>query len=191
MVDFITNNIYSTLFSMEFSKLIRDPIKNKASIIEFYRAFVRDICGGRMKVPFSPGQILGNLYTSIVLGKEHWYDLIPDIEFSSISPEWGLNGGTVSDSVISDPSLKHVITRLRNALGHGNLEYNLPKGLGSHDAIMKKSTIKFHDERPNRTSNYFDAEFTLEQLFLFNKQFQSIIHKHVRAKYGVKDPKTP
>ena len=180
-LDFITSSMFSLGFLKNISDIIFSPNKYKVTVGQFYDQWIKNCGAQNIKIPFSLGAILGDLYCGILFAKENWIDLLPDVDFRSVDPKWGISGLTFTASKVTNPNLKYLVKRIRNALGHGNIEVNVPKGIEKNE-ITAKVTIDFHDENMRDSSDTFDMTCSLDQLSTFVKEFQSIIHSHVRSK---------
>ncbi|MFQ6074736.1 MAG: hypothetical protein ACE5Z5_01190 [Candidatus Bathyarchaeia archaeon] len=90
-IDHITNTMFSVAFLMEISDFIFSPLANSLTVGQFYNQWIRRVVPDQIKIPFSPGIILGELYVAIVYGKEMWFDIIPDVEVNKLHPECELS----------------------------------------------------------------------------------------------------
>ena len=74
------DNITNTMFSVAFLNAINDFIfssnRNKLTVGQFYDNWKSSFA--EIKLPLSPGIMLGELYVAIVYGKEIWFDVVPD-----------------------------------------------------------------------------------------------------------------
>ena len=181
-VDFITDSMCSLDFLQGITNVIFSRDRDKFTVGSFYDQWLQESGIKDIKVPFSLGTILGCLYCGILFAKEHWFDLLPDVGLANADPEWGISGTTYYCTATTDRSLKYVVKRIRNALGHGNADVNIPKDMKDRAELMTRVTLQFHDVNIRRPSDTFDIELSLDQLSKFIKAFQSLIHKHVRSK---------
>lgn len=184
-VDLLTH----AMFSLDFLRAISDSIfsarRNDLAVGRFYDAWLKGTGRTEDLIPFSPGIILGYMYVGILFAKENWFDLLPDIDSVAAGTEWGLEGLRVVAPKEVKPSLKYVVRRIRNALGHGRVVVNVPgKGL-SRENMLHAVTVTFQDENQRDPSDKFEAELSLDGIIRFVRKFQSVVHKHVRDKYRI------
>jgi len=89
-------------------------------------------------------------YLSLILGKEKWYPLLPNRNARSSPEEWVICNCTFNDSCNRNPTLKHVIKRMRNGFSHGNIECDVPQKIKSmfrHEAL-KQTIFTIKDKSP-------------------------------------------
>lgn len=175
------------MFSLDFLECITDvvfsPNPDAITVGHFYDQWLKASGAKENKIPFSLGAIFGYLYCGILFTKEHWLDVLPDVDFATADEGWGISGVSfTAPNLINSASLKYVVRRIRNALGHGYFTVNVPKGLKDRSEIMTRVTLQFHDENIRDTSDTFDIELNFYQLSKFIKKFQSVIHHYVRSK---------
>lgn len=181
-VDFITNCMFSLSFLESISDIIFSSNKNSLTVGQFYDNFLKKSGATKPKIPYNQGAVLGYLYCGILFAKEHWFDLLPDVDLANADPKWGLSGLACIAPKMIKPSLKDTVRRIRNALGHGNVDITVPKDIKDRTELMTRVTIHFHDENMKDSSDTFDIIPNLKQLYEFVKTFQSEIHQHVRSK---------
>lgn len=144
--------------------------------------------GKRGGLRISYPSTLGSSSVICTLGsfaKENWFDLLPDIDSVVAGTEWGLEGLRVVAPKEVKPSLKYVVRRIRNALGHGRVVVNVPgKGL-TRENMLQTVTVTFHDENQRDPSDTFEAELSSDGITRLVRKFQSVVHKHVRDKYRI------
>lgn len=148
----------------------------------FYDEWLKASGAREKKIPFSLGAIIGYLYCGILFTKEHWFELLPDVDFIDADLRWGISGTPFSAPKREKPSLKYVVRRIRNALGHGNIDVNVPRDLKDRTDRMTRVTIKFCDRNNSDPSDTFHIELSLKQLSTFVRAFQSLIHNKVRSR---------
>lgn len=190
-VDVVTNTMLSLGFLDDISKVIFSPNRHRISVGEFYDKWLQATGAPELKVPFNLGVFVAYLYCGLLVTKENWYDLLPDTELSNLDPDWGLVGVTCTAPKQPRVTLPHFIRRLRNALGHANLSFSVPKDIKYLEDIHtrvehmhKRVALTFRDENPRDPSDTFQATLTLIQLEKLIKKFHSIVHRTVRVKYG-------
>lgn len=181
-VDLVTDSMISTGFLQDITDFIFSPHRHSMSVGQFYDRWLAERKLSIPKIPFSLGAILGFLYCGLLFTKEHWYDLLPTESFDSVAPRWGLSGTTIIYPAEPAPSFQQVIRRVRNALGHGSVNVNIPSDLTDRAQIMKKVSVAFFDQHPKNPSDTFEGTFTLESLTVLVREFQGVIHAHVSSK---------
>ena len=188
-MDIITGSMYSTNLLKNFTVAIFDPNLKSLTIGELYEQW-KKMCGFpedyNNYIPYSFGSIVGYLYCGILLSKEKWFDLLPEDKIDEANIEWGFSSATYSCPKKPSPTIRYAIRRMRNALGHGNILINVPKGIKrdkkDKDDFEKKITLKFHDVDPRNPGDTFDIEIPLLGLSAAIKKFHSITYKHVTSK---------
>lgn len=173
-VDFVTSCIMGTGFLMGVTSLLHTPQRENISVGQFYRDWLQCASPQQRRLPVEPGNFVGCLNCGLILTKELWFDLILDTPVSEAPEDWGFADLTVSDSKQSEPTLRHVMRRIRNALAHGNIKLNVC-GLAITDSLFH-----FHDESQRKGT--FDAVISISTLIKMIRKFQSVVHFHVRAK---------
>ncbi len=181
-VDLVTNAMYSLSFLQSINDHIFFEKSDTMTVGQFYNKWLKDITAIEPKVPFSLGAILGYLYIGILFTKEHWFDLLPDIEYSQVDTSWGISNTEYISPKNPNPTFKYVVRRIRNALGHGYVIIDTPKVLKDKGDRFTKVYLKFHDVNSRDADDTFDVRLSIEQLFKFVKAFQSLVYNHVRNK---------
>lgn len=180
--DLLTNG----MFSLDFLKAITDVIfsehRNKITVGDFYDEWLRGSGASGYKIPFSLGAIVAYLYCGLVLTKELWDHLVPDDPVSSIASDWSLSNITVSAPREHNPSARYIVRRIRNSLSHGNIRLNVPNGISDRSQLMKRTSVRFHDDNQRDPADVFDAEASLDTLTQVITKFHSEIHRYVREK---------
>jgi hypothetical protein len=181
-VDLITDCMYAIDYLIDISNYTFSDKKDTITLGQFYQAWFRKTRSTRKAIiPFNPGIFLGYLYVGILYAKENWFNLLPEDVLSKADPAWGLRDATVSAPKEADPTVKYIVRRIRNSLGHGRPTITIPAGIKPEE-LFTKITISFHDVSMSDGADTFDIALTLEQLFKLIKKFQSVIHKFVREK---------
>lgn len=181
-VDHITDCMYAIDYLVDVSNYTFSDKNDTITLGQFYHAwFKRTGSTRRAIIPFNPGIFLGYLYVGILYAKENWLDLLPDDTLNTADKAWGLSETTVSAPKEPNPTIKYVITRIRNSLAHGRPIMTLPAGMKPEE-LFTKITFSFHDINSYDSENTFDITLTLEQLSKLIRKYQSTIHKHVREK---------
>ncbi len=134
-------------------------------------------------IPYSFGAIVGNLYCGILLAKEQWFELLPEDSLDDSSENWGFESAKYCSPIKPAPTIKYAFRRIRNALGHGNININFPSDTQRDPKdkadFEKKLTIKFHDVHPRNTKDTFDMEISLLGLLTAIREFHKIAYMHV------------
>lgn len=183
-MDVFSSSMHSLGFLRNITTAIFDNNVRSMTVREFYDIHAK-FSKNTEFIPYHFGPIVGNLYCGLLLAKEYWLDLLPDDELPMSDPEWCLSDVTCTSPKQAKPTVKYVIRRIRNALGHGSFVINFPegtkKGTDKH-GYEKKLTIKFHDENQRDSSDTFDIELSLYRLFKIIKKFHAIAYRHVTSK---------
>ncbi|MGF1716697.1 hypothetical protein L4D08_17670 [Photobacterium chitinilyticum] len=181
-VDLVTDSMFSVDFLKEISGLIFSEDADKVSVADFYSQWLERSGSKEHKIPFSLGIIASYLYTGILLTKERWFDLIPNDSSQEKLTEWGLSSISYTAAKKSSPSVRYVIKRMRNALGHGNIKVDVPKEFINKSEVMQKVYFEFYDENMRDPSDTFHARANLESLASIVRSIQSVAHKDVRER---------
>lgn len=181
-MDIISGSMYSLNFLRNISVAIFDQRIEDISVREFHTAWLKKVKNTEHSVPYCLGSILGYLYCGILLSKERWYDLLPEVPITSAPSEWGLAGVKYHSPKRSDPSIKHVIRRIRNALGHGNISMDVPCNLDYRKdkfEFEKRTFIKFYDEDSRDKFDVFEIEISIDGLSALVKKFQGLVYPEI------------
>ncbi|MCH7492995.1 hypothetical protein IID19_05440, partial [Patescibacteria group bacterium] len=113
--------------------------------------------------------------------KENWFDLITNKPIENSPGVWGLkNYQPICPE--KRPTLRYVINRIRNSLGHGYAKIKVPKNIKKIE-MFDKITFEFKDEKKMRgKKDSFQITIKMVDLNKFIKKFQSEIHNYVRNK---------
>ncbi len=181
-VDRITECMYSLDYLVDVSNYTFSDQKDRITLGKFYDAWFKKTGSTRkVIIPFNPGIFLGYLYVGILYAKENWFDQLPDDRLDAADTAWGLNGVTVSAPKKPQPTVKYVVKRIRNSLGHGRPIITIPPGIKPEE-LFTKITFSFHDVNMKNSADTFGLTLTLDRLSKLIKKFQSVIHKFVREK---------
>jgi len=188
-MDIVTGSLYSLNFLRNITTAIFDPNKKSLKLEEIYeqwlkmRGFPQSY---KTPIPYNPGSITGYIYCGILLAKEKWFNLLPEDKIDEASPDWGFSSATYSSPEEPSPTIKYAIRRIRNALGHGKILFNVPSDIqrnkNDKDDFEKKVTLKFHDENPKKPGDTFDIEISLFGLATAIKKFHNIAYTYVTTK---------
>jgi hypothetical protein len=188
-MDIFTGSLYSINFLKNITTAIFDPKLQALKVGEIYDQWLKmtGLSGAQDgPIPYNYGSIIGYLYCGILLAKEKWFDLLPEDSIEGSSTDWGLSSIKCIAPEEPSPTIKYVIKRIRNALGHGNIIINFAKDSAKNKndkyAFEKKVFLKFHDENMRRPSDTFDVEITLFELTIAIKKFHNIAYSYVTAK---------
>jgi hypothetical protein len=183
-IDIFSSSMHSLGFLRNITTAIFDDKVPSMTVREFYEKNA-EFSNNTEFIPYHFGPIVGNLYCGLLLAKEYWLDLLPDDELPMSDPKWGLSGVACTSPKKANPTVKYVIRRIRNALGHGSFVINFPEGTeksADKHGYEKKLTIKFHDENQRDSSDTFDIELSLYRLYIIIKRFHEIAYRHVTSK---------
>lgn len=188
-MDILTSSMYSLNFLKNITVAIFDPELDSLKVGELYAQWLKK-CGlseiSTPHVPYSIGSIIGYLYCGILLAREKWFNLLPEDKIEEANADWGFSSATYYAPQEPSPTIKYAIRRIRNALGHGHILFNVPSDLqndkNDKDDFERKATLKFHDENPREAEDTFDIEISLLGLATAIKKFHSIAYAHVTAK---------
>ena len=188
-MDIFTSSMYSLNFLKNITVAIFDHDLKSLNVEDIYDQWLRKCGLSEVEVPHIPysfGAIIGYLYCGILLAKEKWFDLLPEDKIEDASPDWGFSSATYFSSQEPYPTIKYAIRRMRNALGHGNILFNVPDGFQrdqkDKDDFERKVSIKLHDENIRDRGDTFDIEISIFGLAKAIKKFHGIAYRHVIAK---------
>jgi len=181
-MDIISGSVYSLNFLRNISVAIFDQRIKDMTVREFYAEWLKKSKYTEHSAPYCLGSIFGYLYCGILLGKERWYDLLPEDCIKDAPAEWGLVGVNYNSPKKPDPSIKYTIRRMRNALGHGNISINVPHDLDYRKdefEFEKRTTVKFYDKDQRDSSDVFEIEISTEGLSMLVKKFHGIAYREI------------
>lgn len=186
-VDLVTDCMYAVGFLVDATNLAFHPDGEKISVKKFFDTWHSGTGRTKLLLPFNPGVILAFLYVGILFPKEmsDWYGLVPDDELPTSDPSWGLAHATVISPKHPKPTVKDCVRRIRNSLGHASPKYNMPTSISKGENILEKVTLTFKDVNMRDQGDTFEVTLNLSQCLALVKKFQSVVHKHVRDKYGL------
>lgn len=187
-MDIISGSMYSLNFLRNISVAIYDNRVQDMTVREFHAAWLKKVNYSGHSVPYCLGPLLGYLYCGILLSKERWYDFLPESPLKDAPPEWGFTGVKYSSPKKPDPSVKYVVRRIRNALGHGNIIIEVPHDLEykkDEFEFEKRTLIKFQDEDIRDKSDIFCIEISIDGLSSLVKKLQGLVYPEI-----LKDMKT-
>jgi hypothetical protein len=177
-MDIISGSMYSLNFLRNITVAIFDHRIEDMTIREFHESWLKKVKYPENAAPYCLGSILGYLYCGILLSKELWYDLLPEDSIKERGSEWGLAGVNCKSPKRPDPSIKYVMRRMRNALGHGNISIKVPDNLDYRKSELefeKKTVIGFYDEDLRDKADLFAIEISIEGLAALVKKFQGLV----------------
>lgn len=179
-IDLVTGSMFGLGFLREISALIASGQGDRISVQEYYQQWLQVRSPKEQKIPFNPGTIVGYLYCGLGLTKEIWQDLIPNVPSATAPPEWRIHDIAVAAPLQPNPTVRYVIRRLRNAIGHARVEIEIPDGITVQTIDNVKFT--FHDVDPRNSSDTFKAVATLGALIRVISTFHGVIVPSVRRK---------
>ncbi|PKO02873.1 MAG: hypothetical protein CVU43_05490 [Chloroflexi bacterium HGW-Chloroflexi-5] len=181
-MDIISGSMYSLNFLRNISVAIIDQNIQDMTVRAFHAAWLKKAKSTDRSVPYCLGSIVGYLYCGILLSKECWYDLLPDEPLENAPPEWGFAGAKYNSPKKPKPTIKYVVRRIRNALGHGNIKINVPHNLDYRKDEVdfeRRILIRFYDEDYQDKSDVFDIEMSIKDLSALVKMFQSFVYPQI------------
>jgi hypothetical protein len=185
-IDMVTGSMYSLNLLRNLTVAIFTPELKSLTVSKFYEQWLKKCKLPQRFTPYSLGSIMGYLYCGILLAKEQWYKLLPNEKIDQATPEWGFSSATYTSPKKKNPSIKYVIRRMRNALGHGNILFNVPSDLGKNREdkleFEKRVIIKFFDKDKDDHTDIFEIEIPLLHLTSMVKKFHSIVYQQVIKK---------
>jgi hypothetical protein len=186
-VDLITDSMFAIDFLQIASRLACSDDGDRTSVKQLYELWRARNQRPERSLPFNPGSILSFLYLGILFPKEKsdWFDLVPDDPLPASDPAWGLRTAAVVAPRSPNPTVKYCVRRLRNALGHAAPVYNVPEALPPGENVFEAVTVTFRDENIRHPSDTFEVTLSLFQCLSLAAKFRSVVHQHVRAKYGL------
>ena len=186
IMDIVTGSIYSLNFLKNITEAIFDSRLQTLPVGEIYEQWHEMFGYPQGVIPYNFGVIIGNLYCGILLAKEQWFDLLPDVELEGSDSDWGFSTATYSSPRNPSPTIKYTFRRIRNALGHGNIYFDFPSGTKKDPKdkadFEKKLTVKFHDVNPRDTTDTFDIDISLLGLLTAIREFHKVAYMHVTGK---------
>jgi HEPN family protein len=180
-IDYVTQIMYSTAFLHDISNLIFSSQPDRISVGEFYGEWLKQSEAPEVKIPFSPGAVLGYLMVGILWTKEHWLESVPDVDYKTADSEWGLTTCQTTSPKRPNPTLRYVVRRIRNSLGHGRAILHVPDDV-TKDTLLQKATLTFKDSDPRDPSDNFELTATLDELSRFVKKFQITVHADIKKR---------
>lgn len=185
-MEIVTGSMYSLNLLRNLTVAIFSPELKSMTIGEFYEQWLEKCNHPQHSTPYSLGSVMGYLYCGILLAKEQWYDLLPSEKIAQAASEWGFSSATYTSSKKKNPSIKYAIRCMRNALGHGNILFNVPSDLGKNKEdkleFEKRVTIKFFHKEERDPTDIFEIEMPLLDLTTVIKKFHSIAYQKVIKK---------
>lgn len=181
-VDIVTNTMFSLGFLDQITHIIFSPHRHKFTVGQFYDQWLASIKVNEPKIPFNPGIFVAYIYCGLLVTKETWYVLVPNIEIDQLNQDWGLGSVTCLSPKQHQITLPYFIRRLRNALGHANFTLGMPDDILLTE-IHDRSTICFRDDNPKDADDYFETTLTWRQIEKLIKQFHGVIYPSVKDRH--------
>ncbi|HET7290223.1 MAG TPA: HEPN family nuclease [Thermodesulfobacteriota bacterium] len=126
--------------------------------------------------------MLGYLYCGILLPKENWSELIPDIEIFKLDSPWDLKDAKIDAPKMKKITLRQFVRRIRNSLGHGNVIFHVPEKITDRNQKWAETTLEFSDINPRDSSDTFHAIISLDSLLKMVKQIHGIVYTNVKER---------
>lgn len=186
-MDILSGSMYSLNFLRNISVAIFDKEVENMTVRNFHSVWLKDTEYTDHSVPYNLGSIMGYFYCGILLAKEKWYDFLPDDSLKDAADEWGLAEANCTSPKKPDPSVKYVVRRMKNALGHGNIAFNVPHDLDykkDEFDFEKRGSIVFKDENFRDKSDVFCIEVSIYHLIKLITKFHEVVYSEIdkRAK---------
>ncbi|HGM5587123.1 TPA: HEPN family nuclease [Pseudomonas putida] len=179
-IDIVTDSMFSLGFLKDFSDCVFEGHGDKFTVKNFYDQWTTQVRPDNLIIPFNLGIITSYLYTGILLTKERWDALIPDDATPEALAEWSLSGVVVTAPMKPAPTVKYIIRRIRNALGHGNIKIDVPED-AVRERVLDQTKYELFDvsRDPNDT---FLAVASVNSLIGLVKKLQSVAHSDIRSR---------
>ena len=126
--------------------------------------------------------ILGFLYW-LLFAKENWPDLVPNNDLSA----WNISPVQLHAPKEPTPTLKYLVRRIRNALGHGAPKFRVPPGT-TPEMMATAVTITFNDVNPRDNSDTFEVELKLGDALHLAKMLHETVLLDVARRYQITPP---
>jgi len=181
-IDILSGSMYSLNFLRNISVAIFDKAVDDMTVRDFHSVWLKDTNYTDHFVPYCLGSIMGYLYCGILLAKERWFDFLPEDSLKDATDKWGLAEAKCTSPKKPDPSVKYVVRRMRNALGHGNITINVPHDLDykkDEFDFEKRSSIVFKDENVRDRSDVFSIEVTIYSLVTLVTTFYEVVYPEI------------
>lgn len=180
-IDYVTQAMLSTAFLHNITEVIFSPQADRVTVGSFYRQWLAHVEAPEVKIPFSPGAVLGYLMVGILWTKEHWHDFVPDVDLKNADPEWGLTGCKPVAPKCANPTLRYAVRRIRNSMGHGRAILHVPADV-KKETFLQKATLTFKDTNQRDAADTFEMTATLDELSHFVKKFQITVHADIKKR---------
>jgi len=174
----ITSAYSSIIVIMELSDCLDKS--SKLTVHDFFSQIAKTHLHGKHQDPFNPGVFLMSSYLSLVLGKEKWKKILPDVPAKSSPEEWVICKCKFSDSKKTDPSLKEVIHRMRNGFAHGHIDCNVPRDPNSMSKkdLLRNTMFTIKDGSNKSKKGTFSIEISALNLWSLNVTYFNKIGEH-------------
>jgi HEPN family protein len=183
-VDIVTNTMFSLSFLDQITSVIFSENRHKITVGQFYDQWLVWTNASEPKVPFNPGIFTAYMYCGLLVTKENWYDLVPNLELAKLDPDWGLAGVICHAPKHPKVTLPYFIRRIRNALGHAHFSFAMPDDIKVNE-IHARAEISFRDQNRNDPADFFETSLTWNQIERLIRQFHSVVYPSVKAKHGI------
>ena len=161
--------------SLIIIKELSDSLNSSTNqtVHDFYIQCAKRHFNGEKKDPLNPGVVLISSYLSLVLGKQKWEEILPDVPAKNSPEEWQICKCIYNDSKKENPSLKDVIRRMRNGVSHGRIKYDIPEQPNnmSIKELLEKTMFTIEDINETRKNDTFSIEISALALWSLNVDF--------------------
>ncbi|POA86942.1 hypothetical protein C1882_07785 [Pseudomonas sp. FW305-E2] len=179
-IDVVTESMFSVGFLKDISDCISEGNGDKLTVKNFYDQWSQQVRPGHIIIPFNLGIITSYLYTGILLTKERWDSLIPDDATPEALAEWSLSCVVVTAPMKPAPSVKYIIRRIRNALGHGNIKIDVPED-AVRDQLLEQVKFELFDVSRDPADTFL-AVASVKSLIGLVRKLQSVAHADIRSR---------
>ena len=135
-------------------------------------------------LPVNPGLILGYLYLAILFVQQKWIEAAPELlPNDPASSDWGLTRAQIMAEKEPKPSVRYVLRRIRNSLGHARVQIDWPHDVKEAETL-RKVKLMFRDIDPKDPSNTFSIQISVEDAFQLAKKYHATAGERLAAKHG-------
>ncbi len=182
-IDFMTDMGFSSNLLEGLNLALSKSEYRTMSLETFYGMWMKKNNLSEIICPYNFGVIIGELYCGLVFAKENWIDLLPDVLFSDIDDSWGIKTDKLNYSEKSEPTLRDVVRRIRNSLGHSNFEIELSE-IKSYPELFNEAIINFWDSNIKKPEDKFSISLKICQLKIFYAKFRDVAFKSILESDG-------
>ena len=130
---------------------------------KFYNAWCKFRRYPRCELPLNPGTLWMITSAIIVNARERWLNYLPNTPVSTSDPKWGLKNSRIKYPNDSDPSIRTVVMKIRNAISHSNIKIKVGDEDHSWNELLTETTFTFKDSIAD-----FEIEISVSDLTKLN-----------------------